>query len=112
MRVKRSLAGRRRHKKVFKAAKGYRVVSKRFKLAKQAVMKAGQNAYVGRKLKKRQFRSLWIVRINAAVREHGMSYSVFMNKLREAGIKLNRKMLAEMAVNDKDAFLTVVEQVK
>ncbi|MDD4351662.1 MAG: 50S ribosomal protein L20 [Candidatus Gracilibacteria bacterium] len=112
MRVKRSLAGRRRHKKVIKAAKGYRAIGKRFKTAKQAVMRAGISAYVGRKLKKRQARSLWIVRINAAVREYEMSYSVFMNKLRDKNILINRKMLAELAVNHKDSFKAIVEAVK
>lgn len=112
MRVKRSLAGRRRHRKVLKAAKGYRAVGKRFKTAKQAVMRAGRHAYVGRKQKKRQMRSLWIIRINAACREHGISYSVLMNNLREAKIALNRKMLAELAVNNKESFKAVVDQVK
>jgi len=111
MRAKSSPAGRRRHKKVIKAAKGYRAVGKRFKTAKQATMRAGRHAYVGRKLKKRQFRSLWIVRINAAAREHGMSYSVFMNKLRRAKIELDRKMLAELAVNDKEAFAQIVKSL-
>ena len=112
MRVKRSLAGRRRHKKVLKAAKGYRAVGKRLKTARQAIMKAGLHAYDGRKQKKRDFRSLWIVRINAVCREHGLSYSVFMNKLRANNIQINRKMLAELAANHKEVFTAVVEKVK
>ena len=112
MRVKRSLAGRRRHKKVFKAAKGFGQVQRRFKTAKQAVMRAGLSAYIGRKLKKRQFRSLWIVRLNAAVRAEGLSYSVFMHKMREANIQVNRKMLAELAYNNPEAFAAVMKMVK
>src|SRR3990167_10420691 len=102
MRVKRGSATRRKHKKVLKAAKGYvGSKSKLFRSARQAVMKAWRYAYKHRKEKKREFRSLWITRINAACREHGISYSRFMNALNKENIKLNRKALAEIAVSDK-----------
>ncbi len=113
MRVKRGSATRRKHKKVLKAAKGYvGSKSKLFRSARQAVMKAWRYAYKHRKEKKREFRSLWITRINAACREHGISYSRFMNALNKANIKLNRKALAEIAVSDKDAFKQLLSQVK
>ena len=98
-RVKRGVQAKKRHKKILKLAKGYRGArSRTFKVANQAVLKAGQYAYRDRKVKKRTFRSLWIIRINAAVREHGLSYSVFMNGLKKANIDLDRRVLANMAV--------------
>lgn len=112
-RVKGALHTRKRRKRVLKLAKGYRgAKSKQFRTAKQAVMKSGVYAYVGRRLKKRDFRKLWIARINAATRANGMSYSTFMHGLKVAGIDVNRKMLAEMAVNDAAAFTTLVETAK
>lgn len=112
-RVKGGAAARARHKKVLQQAKGFRGRrGKVFRVAKQAVMKAGQYAYRDRRNKKRTFRSLWITRINAAVREHGMTYSVFIDGLRKASIDLDRKVLADMAVNDKAGFKVVVEQAK
>ena len=113
MRVKRGRATRKRHKKVLNYAKGYvGSKSKLYKSANQAVMKAWRYAYRHRRQKKRDFRSLWITRINAACREHGLSYSKFINALTKSNIKLNRKILAELAVNDKDAFKQLVSQVK
>lgn len=112
-RVKRGVVARAKHKKVLAAAKGYR--GRRgnvFRIAKEAVMKAGQYAYRDRRVKKRTFRALWIARINAAVREHGMSYSVFMNGLRKAQIDIDRKVLADIAVADKAGFAKLAEQVK
>ncbi|MBS0225806.1 MAG: 50S ribosomal protein L20 [Proteobacteria bacterium] len=104
-RVKRGVTARRRHKKILKAAKGYYNARRKvFRVAKQAVTKAQQYAYIGRKLKKRQFRSLWIARINAASRMHGLSYSRFMNGLLKAGVTLDRKVLADIAVHDMHAF--------
>ncbi|BCX82699.1 large subunit ribosomal protein L20 [Methylomarinovum caldicuralii] len=104
-RVKRGVIARRRHKKILTQAKGYYGARSRvFRVAKQAVIKAGQYAYRDRKQRKRQFRSLWITRINAAAREHGLSYSRFMNGLHKADIAIDRKVLADMAVNDKEAF--------
>ena len=112
-RVKRGVTARRRHKKVLKAAKGYYNARRKvFRVAKQAVTKAQQYAYIGRKLKKRQFRSLWIARINAASRMFGLSYSRFINGLMKAGVTLDRKVLADIAVHDKAAFAGIVEQVK
>lgn len=112
-RVKRGVTARARHKKVLVAAKGFTQRRKNvFRVAKEAVMKAGQYAYRDRRAKKRVFRSLWIARINAAVREHDLSYSVFMNALRKLEIELDRKVLADMAVLDKAAFAAVVAQVK
>lgn len=112
-RVKRGVTARARHKKVLAQAKGFRGRrSKVFRVAKQAVMKAGQYAYRDRRTKKRVFRALWITRINAAAREHGITYSVFMNGLKKASIELDRKVLADMAVMDKPAFAAVVNQVK
>lgn len=112
-RVKRGSTGRRRHNRVLKLAKGYRgAKSIQFKTAKQAVMKSLDYAYVGRKLRKREFRQLWITRINAAARMNGMSYSRFMNGLRVAGIEINRKMLADLAINDAKAFSSLVETAK
>jgi large subunit ribosomal protein L20 len=112
-RVKRGVTARARHKKVFKQTKGFRGRRKNvYRVAKQALMKAGQYAYRDRRQKKRQFRSLWIARINAAVREVGMSYSVFMSGLKRANIEIDRKVLADLAVNDKAAFAQIANQVK
>ncbi len=112
-RVKRGVTARARHKKVLALAKGYRGRRNNvFRIAKEAVMRAGQYAYRDRRNKKRVFRSLWIARINAAVREHGMTYSVFIAGLNKAAIGLDRKVLADMAVNDKPAFGAIVAQVK
>jgi large subunit ribosomal protein L20 len=112
-RVKRGVTSRARHKKVLAQAKGYtQRRSSVFRVAKQAVMKAGQYAYRDRRQRKRVFRSLWIARINAAVREHDLSYSAFINGLRRAAIDLDRKVLADMAVLDKPAFAAIVDRVK
>jgi len=112
-RVKRGVQAKKRHKKILKLAKGYRGArSRTFKVANQAVIKAGQYAYRDRKVKKRTFRSLWIIRINAAVREHGLSYSVFMNGLKKANIDLDRRVLANMAVENKEGFASLVSKVK
>src|SRR5258706_13727169 len=112
-RVKRGVTAKARHKKILDLAKGYRGRrSTVFRIAKEAVMKAGQYAYRDRRNKKRVFRALWIARINAAVREHDMTYSVFMNGLKKASIELDRKVLADMCVLDKPAFATIVNQVK
>ncbi|CCD29025.1 50S ribosomal subunit protein L20 [Candidatus Glomeribacter gigasporarum BEG34] len=111
-RVKRGVTARARHKKIFDAAKGYRGRRKNvYRVAKQAVMRAGQYAYRDRRNRKRVFRALWITRINAAARAHGMTYSVLINGLKKAGIELDRKILADMAVTDKDAFEVLVKQV-
>lgn len=113
MRVKRGVAAKRRHKKYLKMAKGYRGAGSRlYRTARERVEKALVMAFRGRKEKKRQFRQLWIIRINAAVREHGMSYSRFIGALKKGGIELNRKVLADMAVRDKDAFAQVAEAAK
>jgi large subunit ribosomal protein L20 len=112
-RVKRGVIARAAHKKVIKAAKGFR--GRRgnvFRIANEAVMRAGQYAYRDRRNKKRVFRALWITRINAAAREHGLSYSVFMNALRKAEIEVDRKVLADIAVLDKPAFARFVEKAK
>ena len=112
-RVKRGVTAKARHKKVLNQAKGFRGRRNAvFRIAKEAVMKAGQYAYRDRRVKKREFRVLWIARINAAVRELGMSYSVFMNGLRKASIDIDRKVLADLAVNDKVAFAKIAEQAK
>jgi len=112
-RVKGALMTRKRRNKVLKAAKGYwGAKSKHFKMAKQAVMKSGNYAFIGRKLKKREFRKLWITRISAEAKNNGMNYSTFMNGLKKAGVTLNRKMLAEIAVSDKAGFAKLVEQAK
>ena len=104
---------RKRRKKVLKLAKGYfGAKSKLFKTAKEAVMKSGQYAYIGRRQRKRDFRRLWIARINAAAKLNGMNYSTFMNGLKKAGVSLNRKMLAELAVSDAAAFTALTEQAK
>ena len=112
-RVKGALATRKRRKKILKLAKGYwGAKSKHFKMAKEAVMKSGNYAYIGRKQKKRDFRRLWITRISAACKLNGMNYSTFMNGLKKAGITLNRKMLSEIAIADAQAFTALVEQAK
>ncbi len=112
-RVKGALMTRKRRKSVLKAAKGYwGAKSKHFKMAKQAVLKCGNYAFTGRKLKKRDFRSLWIARISAQAKVNGMNYSTLMHGLKVAGIDLNRKMLAEIAVADKAAFATLCEKAK
>jgi large subunit ribosomal protein L20 len=112
-RVKRGVTARRRHKKILKQAKGYYHARRKvFRVAKQAVTKALQYAYIGRKQKKRNFRSLWITRINAAARINGMSYSRFMNGLMKAGITLDRKVLADIAVHDAVGFAALAEQAK
>ena len=112
-RIKGAMATRKRHKRILKLAKGYRgAKSKQFRTAKEAVMKSLSYAYVGRKLKKRNFRQLWIARISAAAKMNGMNYSTFMNGLKKAGIEMNRKMLAEIAIADKAAFAALVEQAK
>lgn len=112
-RVKRGVTARRRHKKILKLAKGYYNARRKvFRVAKQAVTRAQQYAYIGRKQRKRQFRSLWIVRINAGARVNGLSYSRFMNGLKKAGIELDRKVLADIAVHDSAAFAQLAEKAK
>jgi len=112
-RVKRGVVARARHKKVLKKAKGYYGArSKVYRVAKQAVIKAGQYAYRDRRVRKREFRALWITRINAAARSNGLSYSRFMNGLSKAGIEVDRKMLADLAVHDAAAFTALAEQAK
>ena len=112
-RIKGAVMTRKRRKKVLKLAKGYfGAKSKLFKTAKEAVMKSGNYAYIGRRLKKRDFRKLWITRISAAAKMNGMNYSTFMNGLKKAGIELNRKMLADLAVSDAAAFTALVEKAK
>ena len=112
-RVKRGVTARARHKKVIEQAKGYRGRRKNvYRVAKQAVTKAGQYAYRDRRQRKRQFRALWITRINAAAREHGLSYSRFMDGLHKADIQVDRKVLAELAVHDKHAFSQLAEQAR
>ena len=112
-RVKRGVTARARHKKVLNLAKGYRGRRNSvYRIAKEAVMKAGQYAYRDRRQRKRQFRTLWIARIKAAAREQGMAYSVFMNGLKKAAIEIDRKVLADLAVFDKAAFTQLVAQAK
>ncbi|HJA58870.1 MAG TPA: 50S ribosomal protein L20 [Firmicutes bacterium] len=112
-RVKGALSTRKRRKKILKAAKGYwGAKSKHFRMAKQAVLKSGNYAYIGRKQKKRDFRSLWITRISAACKLNGINYSRFMYGLKKSGIELNRKMLSELAISDPDAFSSLVETAK
>ena len=112
-RVKRGVTARARHKKVLTEAKGYYGARSRvYRIAKQAVIKAGQYAYRDRRQKKRQFRSLWIVRINAAANENGLSYSRFINGLKRAGVEIDHKMLADIAFHDKNGFATLTEQAK
>jgi large subunit ribosomal protein L20 len=112
-RVKRGVTAHARHKKVLKQAKGYYGARRKvFRVAKQAVIKAGQYAYRDRRQKKRQFRSLWIARINAEARNNGISYSRMMNGLNKAGIEVDRKMLADLAIHDKAAFGALAEKAK
>ena len=112
-RVKGAMMTRKRRKKVLKLAKGYwGSKSRHFKMAKQAVMKSGNYAYIGRKQRKRDFRRLWITRISAACRLNGINYSTFMNGLKKAGVTLNRKMLSEIAIADPAAFTALVEQAR
>ena len=112
-RIKGAMMTRKRRNKVLKMAKGYwGSKSKHFRVANQAVMKSGVYAYTGRKLKKRDFRQLWITRISAAVKLRGMNYSTFMHGLKAAGVEINRKMLAELAVNNEAAFAQLVEMAK
>lgn len=112
-RVKRAVNAKKNHKKVLKLAKGYyQGKSKLFRTANETVIRALRNSYVGRKLKKRDFRKLWIARINAAARLNGMTYSTFMNGLKKNGIEINRKMLSEIAIHDPNGFTKLVDQVK
>jgi large subunit ribosomal protein L20 len=112
-RVKRGVQARARHKKVLDEAKGYYGARRKvYRVAKQAVIKAGQYAYRDRRQKKRQFRALWITRINAGARENGLSYSRMINGLHQANIEVDRKMLADLAINDKTAFTVLAEQAK
>ena len=112
-RVKGAMMTRKRRKKVLKLAKGYYgSKSKLFKTAKEAVYKSGQYAYVGRRLKKRDFRRLWITRISAGCKQNGMNYSTFMNGLKKSGVELNRKILSELAISDPAAFTKLTEQAK
>lgn len=112
-RIKGGMNARKKHNRVLKLAKGYRGArSKQYRVAKQSVMRALASSYAGRKEKKRQFRQLWVARINAAARMNGVSYSRFMYGLKLAGIEINRKMLAEMAVNDAEGFATLAELAK
>ena len=112
-RIKGGMNAKKRHKRVLKLAKGYRGArSKQYRIAKHAVMRALASAYVGRKERKREFRKLWIARINAAARINGLSYSTFMYGLKQAGIDMNRKMLADLAVNDAEGFKTPAELAK
>ena len=112
-RVKRGVTARARHKRTLHAAKGYYAARRKvYRVAKQAVTKAAQYAYIGRKQRKRQFRALWIVRINAAARQFGLSYSRLMNGLKKAGITLDRKVLADIAVHDINGFGAIAEKAK
>ena len=112
-RIKGGMNAKRKHNKVLKLAKGYRGArSKQYRVAKQSVMRALTSAYAGRKQKKRQYRQLWIARINAGARLNGLSYSKFMYGLKLAGVELNRKVLADMAVNDAEGFATLAELAK
>ncbi len=112
-RIKGAMNARKKHKKVLKMAKGFvGARSKQYRVAKQSVMRAMAHAFAGRKQTKREYRRLWITRINAAARINGLSYSKFMNGIKNAGININRKMLAEMAVNDANAFAKLVETAK
>ena len=112
-RIKGGMNAKKKHNRVLKLAKGYRGArSKQYRVAKQSVMRALTSSYAGRKQKKRQFRQLWIARINAAARELGLTYSQFANGLKKAAIEIDRKMLADIAVHDKAAFAAIVDQVK
>jgi large subunit ribosomal protein L20 len=113
MRVKAGVVTRRKHKKILKMAEGYRgAASKRYKVANEALLHAMKYAFIGRKLKKREYRSLWITRINALARQHDISYSRLMNGLKIANIDIDRKMLADLAINDEKAFLELVGKAK
>ena len=113
MRIKRSVNALKKRRSILKSAKGYRgAKSKLYRTAREQVMKSGQYAYIGRKLKKRNFRALWITRINAGCRQNGISYSKFINGLKVKGIDLNRKVLADMAVRQPESFTALVNQVK
>ena len=113
MRIKRSVNAKKKRRAILKAAKGYwGARSKLYRVARQAVMKSGRYAYIGRKHRKRDFRRLWITRISAEAKVNGMNYSTFMHGLKKAGIELNRKMLAELAVSDKAGFAALVEKAK
>jgi large subunit ribosomal protein L20 len=112
-RIKRSVASRARRKKILDLAKGYYGArSRQFKVAKQAVIKAGQYAYRDRRQKKRQFRNLWIIRINAGAREHGLSYSRFISGLKKAGVEVDRKVLADLAMHEPASFAVLAQQAK
>jgi large subunit ribosomal protein L20 len=112
-RTKTGTTRRKRHKKVLKQTKGFRMTKSRlYKVAHEALLRAGQYAYIGRKRRKRDLRKLWIQRINAACRQYGLSYSQFINQLKKADIQLNRKMLADLAVNDRKAFQAVVDKAR
>jgi large subunit ribosomal protein L20 len=112
-RVKRGVTAKARHRKVLKQAKGYKGARSRvYRVAKQAVIKAGQYAYRDRRQRKRQFRALWIVRINAAAREHGLTYSQFVNGLKKSGVEVDRKILAELAVMNQEGFAAIAAQAK
>ena len=112
-RVKGAIGAKKRHNRTLKLAKGYRGArSKQYRVAKQSVMRALTSSYAGRKQRKRQFRQLWIARINAAARMNGISYSQFMNGLKKSGIEINRKMLSEMAIHDAEGFTALVETAK
>ena len=112
-RIKGAMMTRKRRNKTLKLAKGYfGAKSKHFKMAKQAVMKSGQYAYIGRRQRKRNFRQLWITRISAAAKSNGMNYSTFMNGCKKAGITLNRKMLSEIAIHDAEGFAAIVEKAQ
>lgn len=112
-RIKGGLGAKKRHNRVLKLAKGYRGArSKQYRVAKQSVMRALKSSYAGRKERKRQFRQLWIARINAAARMNGLSYSKFMHGLKVAGVEMNRKILADMAINDAAGFATLAELAK
>ena len=112
-RIKRSVASRARRKRILKSARGYYGArSRTFKVAKQAVIRAGQYAYRDRRQRKRKFRQLWIIRINAAAREHGLSYSLFIAGLKNAGIEVDRKVLADIAIHEKQVFASLVERVQ
>lgn len=112
-RIKRGVTAKARHKKILKRAKGhYGARSRVYRVAKQSVIKAGQYAYQGRKQRKRQFRALWIIRINAAARDAGLSYSRLMNGLKKAAIEIDRKVLADIAVHDKAAFAAIAQKAK
>ena len=113
MRIKRSVNALKKRRKILRSAKGYwGARSKLYRVARQAVMKAGQYAYTGRRLKKRDFRQLWIARINAATKANGMSYSKFIGGLKKAGVEINRKMLSEIAIADAEGFKNLVEIAK